>query len=170
MNLRRATPDDALALAAVHVAAWQAAYRGIVPDSYLETFTIQSRSERFRQFLAGDSAETYAAERDGEIVGFLTIGSCRDSDLNPANTGEIWGIYLVPKHWREGIGRYLCEQGERMLASYGYSTVALWVLAANSRARGFYEAMGFKIDGACKDVQLGVTLKAVRYRISLSTI
>ena len=35
MRLRAASPGDAAAIAQVHVAAWHAAYRGLIPDSYL---------------------------------------------------------------------------------------------------------------------------------------
>jgi hypothetical protein len=39
--VRPATPDDADAIASVHVRSWQAAYRGIVPDAMLDALSIQ---------------------------------------------------------------------------------------------------------------------------------
>jgi ribosomal protein S18 acetylase RimI-like enzyme len=167
-TLRRATPDDAPALAGVHVAAWRQAYRGIVPDSYLEQFTVESRTKRFREFLADDSAETYAAEHGGRIVGFITLGGSRDPDVEPANTGEIWGIYVSPEFWRIGMGRFLCEQGQNILSSRDFAIATLWVLEANMPARRFYEAMGFQPDGATKELPLGIPLTAIRYRKRLS--
>jgi len=169
-NLRRAVPADAPALAVIHVAAWHEAYRGIVPGSYLEQFTVEVRTRRFREFLSADSAETYVAEADGRIVGFLTIGGCRDSDMDSRTTGEIWGIYLSPQYWRRGVGRFLCEQGQNLLASRGFTTATLWVLEANSQASGFYEATGFKADGTTKQLPLGTNLTAVRYRKNLAPI
>jgi len=91
VNLRSATPDDAPALARVHVGAWHEAYHGIVPDSYLDKFTVERRTERFCQFLATDSEKTYVAEVGGQMRGFLTLGGCRDSDVDRSTTGEIWG-------------------------------------------------------------------------------
>jgi ribosomal protein S18 acetylase RimI-like enzyme len=167
VNLRPATPADAPALAEVHVASWHGAYRGIVPESHLEGFTVKRRTERFRESLASGAEETYVAERDNQVLGFLTLGDCRDPDVDHQTTGEIWGIYLAPKHWRKGIGRFLCKQGESMLASRGRSAATLWVLAANNQARRFYEAMGFEIDGVTKQVNLGAPLAAVRYRKEL---
>ena len=107
------------------------------------------------------------AEHDGQIVGFLTLGDCRDSDVNQQTTGEIWGIYLSPEYWRKGIGRFLSEQGEAMLVSRGRSFATLWVLEANDQTRRFYEAMGFETDGATKQLNLGAPLTAVRYRKKL---
>ncbi len=74
----------------------------------------------------------------------------------------------MPEHWRKGIGITLCKQSESMLASRGYSVATLWVLEANDQARRFYEAMGFRVDGASKILNLGAPLKAVRYRKELS--
>ena len=91
MNIRRAQESDAPFLAKVHIDAWHAAYRGLVPDSFLQCFTYQSRAERFRQSLATGSEETYLVEENGKVMGFLTLGACRDSDLNVDCTGEIWG-------------------------------------------------------------------------------
>ena len=172
VNLRRATPNDAPALAKAHVASWQKAYPGIVPDSHLKRFTVERCTERFRQSLPIGTegacvAETYVAEHDGEILGFLAFGDCRDTDVDQQTTGEIWGIYLSPEHWRKGIGRFLCGQGEAMLVSRGRSFAILWVLDANAQARQFYEAMGFELDGATKEVNLGALLKAVRYHKKL---
>jgi ribosomal protein S18 acetylase RimI-like enzyme len=163
-TLRRATPDDAAALAEVHVTAWRQAYRGIVPDSYLEQFTVEARTERYRQFLADGTAETYVAEQESRPVGFLTLGGCRDTDVERSNTGEIWGIYILPEYWRRGIGRFLCEHGQNILASRDFTVATLWVMETNLPARRFYEAMEFKPDGATKELLFGIPLTAIRYR------
>jgi len=165
--VRRATLADAAVLARVHVASWHEAYRGIVPDAYLQNFTVERRAERFRESLAKDAEETYVAELDGQVAGFLTLGDCRDDDMDHRLTGEIWGIYLAPEHWRTGLGARLARQAEELLASRGRSVVTLWVLEANAQARRFYEAMGYDVDGATKQVTLGAPLTAVRYRKSL---
>jgi ribosomal protein S18 acetylase RimI-like enzyme len=104
------------------------------------------------------------AERGGEVVGFLTLGGCRDADVDQETTGEIWGIYIAPGHWRKGTGSLLCRFGEKTLRERGYRVATLWVFAANDQARRFYEAMSFKADGASKTLNPGMPLEAVRYR------
>jgi GNAT superfamily N-acetyltransferase len=164
LSIRRAAPDDATALARVHVDSWRAAYRGLVPDSRLDGLDYERRATRFRERLLDKGpSETYVIERDGEIFGFVTLGACRDPDVEPERVGEIWGIYLAQQHWRQGTGTLLCRFAEQVLASRGYGEIKLWVLAGNSRARRFYEAMGFKADGASKMLDLGAPLEAVRY-------
>jgi ribosomal protein S18 acetylase RimI-like enzyme len=164
MNLRRAIPDDATALAHVHVDSWRAAYRGLVPDEFLDSLDYCQRSLRFRESLATGSGETYLAEKDGEPFGILTVGACRDADLDRVTAGEIWGIYLAPQHWRKGLGRALFQRAEQMLQARGYTLATLWVLEGNQQARRFYEAMGFETDGASRVLNLGAPLKAIRYR------
>jgi hypothetical protein len=44
MIIRPAGPEDALGIAAIRAEAWRVAYRGIVPDEYLRTLSIEQRS------------------------------------------------------------------------------------------------------------------------------
>jgi ribosomal protein S18 acetylase RimI-like enzyme len=163
LNIRHARVDDAPTLAQIHVDAWQVAYRSIVPDSFLQRFTYQKREAAFREALAANLEETYLVEDEANAIGILTIGACRDDDLDVKATGEIWGIYLAPAYWRRGIGTWLVHEAERMLQARGYRDVVLWVLEDNLEARRFYEALGFQVDGAFKMVELGKPLKAIRY-------
>jgi ribosomal protein S18 acetylase RimI-like enzyme len=151
----------------VHVDSWRAAYRELVPESYLRGFTYQWREECFRDFLTTKAEETYVVLVDGEIVGLLTVGVARDADLDIDRTGEIWGIYISPDHWRQGIGKRLAEEAEKLLESRGCEAAVLWVLEGNQQARRFYEAMGFSLDGESKQIRWGKTLKAVRYAKAL---
>lgn len=145
MNLRRAQASDAPKLAQVHVASWQAAYRGVVPDAFLQGFTIQRREPAFRQSLEANLEETYLLEDGERAVGILTIGASRDSDLDPNRTSELWGIYITPDYWRQGIGTRLVHEAERMLRARGYQDIVLWVLEGNADARRFYEAMDYTL-------------------------
>ena len=167
MNIRRATIDDAAALARLHIDSWRSAYRGLVPDSHLDNLDYDRRAERFRESLAGQLEETHLVEQDGDMLGFLTLGACRDEDLDQETSGEIWGIYLAPEHWRKGVGGQLCRYGERILESRAYRIATLWVLAGNDQARRFYEAMRYEVDGAAKMLNFSTPLEAVRYRREL---
>jgi RimJ/RimL family protein N-acetyltransferase len=167
MNLRNATPNDAAAMAAVHIDAWRTAYRGLVPDSFLAALDHGRRTERLREFLESGSGETYIVERDGRAIGHLTVGPCRDDDLDERTVGEIWGIYLAPGHWRQGIGTRVCQRAESMLRARGVRRSVLWVFEGNERARRFYEAMGYTPDEATKIIEVGAPLTAIRYRKDL---
>jgi ribosomal protein S18 acetylase RimI-like enzyme len=168
LNFRPATPDDADALARVHVDAWRKAYHGLVPDSYLDGMDYNSRAAEFRASLSTHSEETYVVELQGDVVGFLTIGTCRDDDVDPHATSEIWGLYLAPHVWRRGIGRFLLHQAIQMLSSRHFTQTVLWVFEENDRANRFYEAMGFVRDGVSKILNAATSLRAIRYRRELA--
>ena len=168
-RLRRATSEHAPALARLMVDAWQAAYRGLVPDTHLSRLNAERWEARFRESLATRTEETYAVEVRGAVVGLLTLGACRDHDEDQEATGEIWGIYLAPSYWRRGIGSWVCNEGERMLRERGYSQVVLWVFERNEQARRFYDSLGFRPDGATKTHQVGTALAAMRYRKRLGS-
>jgi hypothetical protein len=56
------------------------------------------------------------------------------------------------------------------LGQAAYSEAALWVLDTNQRARRFYQAGGWRTDGAAKQEpwrDAGFTLSEVRYRHAL---
>jgi hypothetical protein len=61
----------------------------------------------------------------------------------------------------------LCRYGEHILRARGYRSATLWVFAGNEQGRRFYEAMGYRADGATKILTPGAPLEAVRYRREL---
>ncbi len=164
MKMRWANAEDASALARVHLESWRSAYRGIVPESAIEAYTLEKREDRFRKGLAERPEQTAVIEVEGEVVGFVTFGACRDDDVEPERTGEIWGIYLAPDHWHKGYGTQATAWTLAKFTERGCREVVLWVLEANDLARRFYEARGFAPDGATKELTIGTALTAVRYR------
>ena len=155
MIVRRATPDDAHAIATVQVRSWQAAYQRIVPDAFLRELSIDTRATRWRTILAESPAVTYVAEDLHMIVGWASVGPSRDDDTVPT-TGELWAIYVTPDHWSRGAGRALWMRGASHLRGSGFRDAIVWVLEANRRGIRFYEAAGFTRDaGRQKMVGIG---------------
>jgi ribosomal protein S18 acetylase RimI-like enzyme len=153
--IRPATPADAEALARVHVRTWQAAYTHLFPAERLAAISVERRAEQFRLY------PPIVAEENGEIVGFVSVGASRDPDAD----GELYAIYVDPAHWRTGVGRALIEAGEAQLGAEDRRDVVLWVLEDNPRARSFYEAAGWQLDGARRPIEfLGVEVPEIRFR------
>ncbi|ATY16216.1 N-acetyltransferase [Amycolatopsis sp. AA4] len=168
--IRPATPEDAAAIATVHVGSWQAAYAGLLPDAFLSALSIEKRTHFWSSSLADPSRPhtvLTASSGDG-ITGFAVFGPSRDDDATP-KTGELSSIYLLPSAWGQGLGRALHEECVRRLTPQ-YETVTLWVLSTNTRARKFYERAGWVTDGKTKVETMSdgaVTLEEVRYRLAL---
>jgi hypothetical protein len=82
MILRPAEPADALAVARVHVRSWQAAYRGLLPDAYLDELRPEDRAEQYDfSNLDPSKPRTMVAVERKSIQGFVTTASSRDPDL-----------------------------------------------------------------------------------------
>jgi ribosomal protein S18 acetylase RimI-like enzyme len=171
-KIRRAVPDDAGEIARLHVHAWQWAYRGLIPGSYLDglTDTIPRREAWWTAMLAEKCGEqrTWIADLGDGIVGFADTGLSRDEDSGPG-MGELCAIYLDESVARQGVGKALLSYAVNDLRRRGFAGVTLWVLDTNRRARSFYEASGWTTDGAAKsDARPGFELHEVRYRVDLS--
>jgi pyridoxine 4-dehydrogenase len=167
-HVRPATLDDAEAIASAHVRAWQAAYRGLMPQDYLDRLDLGARVARWRELLAAPG-DVFVAETAGRtILGFTGLGPSRDEDGDPVTTGEVQAIYLAPEAWGQGTGRQLMADAVARLARRGFTRATLWVLSTNARARRFYEAAGWTPDGATKDDDRhGFPVTEIRYTRSL---
>ena len=168
MEIRPARPEDAAAVAAVHVRTWQAAYDHVFGAERLATLDAQlpQRVERWERVLR-DEGGVWVAEEDGRVVGFVSIGPEREE---PA-VGELYAIYVLPEAWGSGAGTALMREAVAALQdAYGGEAV-LWVLEDNPRARRFYEREGWSHDGGRKtDTLLGVEISEVRYRLAAGTV
>lgn len=168
MLIRRAGIGDAGAIAGVHVRSWRAAYRGLIPQDFLDRLRPAERLPVWERRLEESSwprKGVLVAEVDGRVAGFTGFGPTRDRDEDPATVAEIATIYLAPEAWGSGVGRGLMAEALKNLDEAEYEQVTLWVLDTNMRARRFYEAAGWRPDGAAKqDTSLGFPLAHVRYR------
>jgi ribosomal protein S18 acetylase RimI-like enzyme len=166
--IRSATPADARAIATIHVESWRAAYRGILPDEYLDSLSIDAREAVWRQNLVAADTSTWVAQESNAILGWISAGPSRDTDAG-RSVGEIWAVYVAPGCWGRGVGRSLCLQAEQHFRTEGCLAMTLWVLKDNERAQKFYRSNGFILDiGATKEIERGgKTFSEVRFRKAL---
>ncbi len=165
--VRRATADDARAMARIHARSWLTAYRGLLPDELIANVVANEsgRAERWRRRLADATASggVLVATRDDRVVGLAFWGPSGDEDASP-DTAEVQAIYLDPDAIGHGVGRELFAAVVTDVESHGYPAMTLWVLTANARARRFYEAAGWVPDGTSKvERRPGGTLHELRY-------
>lgn len=144
---RIAVPDDAAAVARIHDASRRSAYRGLLTDDQLNAMTLDERTEFWRQIIVlGDQKDMRVfvlVASDGLISGFISLKVQRGK-----NRGELDRIYVYPDESRKRRGSALIKCGLDYLRDYGFQKATLWTFEANSSARQFYDAMGFKPDGA----------------------
>jgi GNAT superfamily N-acetyltransferase len=137
--VRRARLRDAPGIAAVHVAAWQNTYAGLLPAEYLAGLSQSRLAQFYGRAIAAGAGVYVAADNTGEfgVRGFATAGRAR----SPLADGEIETLYVLDD-WRDlGLGRRLLTAAGGWLHSRGCASAFLWVLRDNPN-RWFYERLG----------------------------
>ena len=87
IDIRKAEPDDAEAIADVHHEAWRGAYAGIIPYRAL-TRMISRRGAAWWDNAIRRAASVLVVEIGGEVVGYATLGRNRAREL--PQQGEIY--------------------------------------------------------------------------------
>lgn len=161
MLIRAARPEDAPAIARVHVDSWRSTYRGLVPDAYLDGLAYE-RSEAMLSRALGSGGIVFVAvdDADGRVFGFASGGPQRDREL--PYSGELYAIYLLAGDQGRGAGRGLVGAMMGALRAAGHANMQVWVLAENP-SRHFYEHLGGK--RLCtKRIEIGgATLEEIAY-------
>jgi GNAT superfamily N-acetyltransferase len=140
--LRPATPADAPDIARVRVDSWRATYRGLIPDTYLDSMQIDASTALWERVLgaANSVASVFVVAHDATIVGFAAGN--RLAEPRYALDAELSAVYLRPDYQRAGLGHRLVGavvEAQRASAATG---MIVWTIAGNKPARAFYEQLG----------------------------
>lgn len=150
--------DDRLAISHIYEESWKSAYKGIIPQSYLESIPAGQWASR----LDTKERNTLVMIENGMFIGTSSYGKSRCAELD--SFGEIISIYLLPEYIGKGYGKQLLEAVTEELVRLGYCDIFLWVLEENCRARTFYEKAGFTYSGRYSDADIGgKELREVQY-------
>ena len=162
VTIRQATSEDTPAIARVINASWRAAYAGIVPQDVLDALSDEKKQAQLAAGLErSPEMSYYLLELDGTPAGTASLHPTRDEDLQ--NTAEFSFFYFLPQYWRGGYGTRLLEFIEQKAYERGFTRICCWTLAENARAISFYEANGYRRDGAKQTANIGKPLEIVRY-------
>lgn len=140
VRFRSATPDDAPAVAALHADSWRRHYRGAYADEYLDGPIDAERLEVWSGRLedAADTA-TILAEDDGGLVGFVHVVL----DADDTYGALVDNLHVRHDVQRSGLGAQLmAHAAAAVVRDRPTSQLHLWVLEQNTRAQGFYRALG----------------------------
>lgn len=144
IKIRRAEHGDENQIAKVHIQSWQEAYKGLVPQGYLDKLPseIEERIDMWKRILANPERWAWIAEGPEGIVGFVLFGPPRDP--NREGFIELGAIYLLESEKRKGTGFSLLSAGFNKMKDLGYKTAYCWVLENNPTIQ-FYEKSGAKL-------------------------
>lgn len=150
--------DDRMMISKVYEESWKVAYKGIIPQNYLDSIP----EGNWVSNLDNKDWKTLVCIDNGKIVG--TSSFCKSRFEQFQGWGEIISIYLLPDYIGKGYGKILMKTTLSELKRQGYKNVFLWVLEENTRARNFYEQYGFWLTDDFLDDNIGgKDLREVRY-------
>jgi diamine N-acetyltransferase len=146
VTLRRATVNDAAALAALGAATFTETFSHLYPAQDLQAFLLDSHSvDAWRQKLS-DSGRAVWIALDGDApIGFIAVGPCKLPVENLESTaGEIHQLYVLSSHHNLRLGSRLIDLGLQWLDSQGRAPLYIGVWSENFGAQRFYARYDFK--------------------------
>ena len=161
---RRATGVDSEKIAALHTESWRDAYRGIMPDWYLDGPIARERVSLWQSRFSSLPCDRYyvlVADSGAKLVGFV----CVLLDEDPKWGACLDNLHVLPGLRNKGIGRKLFIKATQwMITAAPGLPIHLWVFKANDAARRFYDSLGGKIvDHQSKKILKGIEIPSVLY-------
>ncbi len=145
---------------------WRAAYRGQLPNDFLEGLSVDQRARFWDRIFAqgkasGTEAVFVAEDLEPRVVGFASAGPNRGEESE--FEGELTTLYVLPAFQGRGLGRRLFLTTCEALGALGRGSLIAWVLASHQQARGFYETLGGRLVGEKKEPWGGEEVREVAY-------
>lgn len=142
--IREMTIEDIEQVRQIYILGWQNAFRGIVPQPYLDTMNLDDWAPPLNG--------AYVLTDGTNILGTSSIAPARDSAFD--GWGEIISIFILPHLIGHGYGHQLFTFVKEKLLEQ-YTNIYLKVFEDNHRARKFYEKHGFSWNGERLPINVG---------------
>jgi GNAT superfamily N-acetyltransferase len=161
LSLRQATADDIPLIAKMHAQSWASAYRGMLPDTYLDHDIREERAAYWQSRiveLETGVIHVLIAELDIEPAGFVCM-------IRPNEHGsvEVDNLHALPQHKEAGAGTAMLAAAQQWARGHHASGMHLGVLEANLAAIGFYESRGWRRAASEIERMGGIDVTVLRY-------
>jgi ribosomal protein S18 acetylase RimI-like enzyme len=144
--IRRATEDDAEALAAIGAATFAETFGHMYPPQDLQAFLAEAYDlAATRRNLADPRKAAWLVEAEGQVIGYAEVGPC--GLPHPEVTegcGELKRFYFRKAWQNRGLGRGLFHLAMAWLAREGPRDIWIGVWSENFGAQRFYARQGFE--------------------------
>ena len=148
LEIRRAKADDHPRMDEIREAAFApifASFRSLLGDEIYQLAQARgdnAQGDLLASMFAGSEWELYAAEHDGELVGFMAIKFDHETKV-----GEIGLNAVDPRHARQGFGTTMYEFANARMKDMGMkvATVSTGGDPSHAAARRAYQKAGFDV-------------------------
>ncbi len=165
VRIRSAKTGDAPEIANVHLNSWREAYKGLLPQKFLDQLplTFKKRMNWWEKVISNPSEFVLqVAEDKAGVIGFACFHAGRDQGMEAL--AEVEAIYILEKFKGRGIGFSLLSSGLKQMKERGFFEAYCWVLEGNPTIK-FYERSGAKFTGQIKHDEIsGQKVKELAYR------
>lgn len=148
-TIERAKLGDEATLAFIQTESWKAGFKDILSADTLKRYTQMVKATAMYRYLLEHNIG------NGYLLKIKNIPHCiawwdatRENDM--PDYAELICIHSLQNQWRKGYGRKMLDAVLYDIKKAGYSKVMLWVFEDNTRARRFYESLGFTTNGKVK--------------------
>ena len=161
-GVRPAEPGEGARLGEIYLSSGRAAWARHLSPIGLAGVT--SPPEDWERWISDPDVMVFVAERRGRLAAVALLCRSTDPDSDPARVALLDRLYTEPASWRRGLGRSLLDYSMEQLMERSFQEVTLWTAEWNT-SRGFYETLGWQLDGATREKTFaGGTFTEVRYR------
>lgn len=143
--IRRASPCDAEALAAIGADTFVETFGHMYPPQDLEAYLAEAYDvAKTRRDLEDPNQAAWLVEADGQVIGYAQVGPCGlpHPQATPA-FGELKRIYFKRGWQGRGVGKALFAEAMAWLQKDGPREVWIGVWSENYGAQRFYGREGF---------------------------
>jgi diamine N-acetyltransferase len=144
--IRRASPRDAEALAAIGARTFSDTFGHLYPPQELRDFLVEAYGvESIRADLEDAAKAAWLVEADGQVIGYAQVGPCALPHPEvTARCGELKRFYFLRAWQNRGLGGRLFEPAMAWLLQAGPRDVWIGVWSENFGAQRFYGRHGFE--------------------------
>lgn len=144
--IRNVKKEDLPSVVDIKITGWQAAYKGIIDDDYLNNLTNERETNIAKMEKNYMKNGFIVAEINGEVVGFCRyiFDNSFSKEINDIDC-ELGAIYVRPDLKYSGIGTKMFNYVLNEFKSNKKTKMVLWCLKDNEPSKKFYSKMGGKI-------------------------
>lgn len=167
--------EDATAIAAIQVRAWQRAYADVLPADLLSVLPADEFAAQWTESITRprDARQRVlvALER-ATVRGFAATVPATDADASAATDAELTELVVDPSTPRAGHGSRLLHAAADTMRSDRFTRATVWLNVTDDALRSFFLGQGWGADGAHRTLDLhadgSVVVKQIRLHTDLS--
>ncbi|MBS4538447.1 GNAT family N-acetyltransferase [Clostridium sp. D2Q-11] len=142
MEIREGIVSDIEGITRVHIDSWRSTYKEMLSNDYLQGLSLEKGKKSWRRFFQDKNNKVIVSlNEDKKVIGFASFGPDKDKKYNYED--QLYGIYILEKYQRKGIGRQMIEKVIEKMKNNETSSMIVWVLKDNPSYK-FYEYLGGK--------------------------